>query len=113
MPICSVSAAFIFITIYEGVGAWVKGEWKSNKTATKGYADFVNNSDVITEFTRVNAHTGIEENEKADLIAKYSVGLVSEVGYDEIAVIDFKVEQGKYLFEITREQTRQTKGLEI
>ena len=98
---------------YEGVGAWAKGEWKANKTATKGYVRFINDSDIITEFTRVNAHTGIEENEKADLIAKYSVGLANEIGYNNIAVIDFKIEQGKYFFEISQEQTRQTQSLEI
>ncbi len=65
---------------YEGVGAWVKGEWKANKSATQEWAAFAKESGIDLVFTHVYSHTGIKWNEAADEIAKYAVGLAgSEV----------------------------------
>lgn len=60
---------------YEGIGAWVKGEWKANTASTMAYATFAQMCPVQLEFSHVTAHTGIEGNEAADRIAKFAVGL--------------------------------------
>lgn len=60
---------------YEGIGAWVKGEWKTNTGSTSAYATFAQMCPVQLEFSHVTAHTGIEGNEAADRIAKFAVGL--------------------------------------
>lgn len=61
---------------YQGISSWVDGSWQTNKTATKAYKEFVQNSGLDISFTKVAAHTGNEGNEIADIIAKYSVGLI-------------------------------------
>lgn len=60
---------------YEGIGAWVKGEWKTNTASTEAYATFAQMCPVQLEFSHVTAHTGVEGNEAADRIAKFAVGL--------------------------------------
>ena len=60
---------------YEGIGAWVKGEFKANTKFSQAYTNFAQLSPVQLEFTHVTAHTGIEGNEAADRIAKFAVGL--------------------------------------
>lgn len=64
---------------YEGVGAWVKGEWKTNTDSTSAYATFAQMCPVQLEFSHVTAHTGIEGNEAADRIAKFAVGLNDDI----------------------------------
>lgn len=63
---------------YEGVGAWVKGEWKTNKPMTQEYVEFMNSmkkNGLKVIFSQVDAHSGDVLNDKADEIAKYAVGL--------------------------------------
>lgn len=63
---------------YMGIEKWATGEWETNKTGTKRYKQMVNQySEVIRiDFMKVAAHTGDFFNEKADGLAKSSVGIV-------------------------------------
>lgn len=63
---------------YEGVGLWADGKQKANKSATKSYALFCDaqrSGGLELQFVHVKAHTGIKDNELADELAKYAVGL--------------------------------------
>lgn len=59
---------------YIGIKCWATGEWKANKTGTKAYKDFMTspNRTVQIDFIKVKSHSGIEENEIADFLAKES-----------------------------------------
>ncbi len=63
---------------YEGIMKWVTGEWRCNKTGTKNYAEYMNNAkkSIKINFVKVKAHTGVELNEKVDMLAKQAVGLM-------------------------------------
>lgn len=62
---------------YRGIEEWATGGWKANNSATQAYKDFMNPSQrkVHVVFEKVAAHTGIEGNEMADVMAKTSVGI--------------------------------------
>lgn len=63
---------------YDGVEKWVNGEWRCNKKATAAYRDAILHiikSGVKITFQHVKGHAGILENEEADRIAKYAVGI--------------------------------------
>ena len=65
---------------YEGIEQWAVGNWKTNKEGTKKYKAFIDSvKDKITiKFQKVKAHTGVEYNERADVLAKASLGIVDE-----------------------------------
>ena len=62
---------------YAGIEAWATGSWKASKELTKRYVKFYealkNKLDV--NFIKVQAHTGVELNERADKLAKAALGL--------------------------------------
>ncbi len=62
---------------YEGIEKWANGAWKTNKTGTKAYKEFIKKSreDIEISFCKVAAHTGDTYNEKADKLAKEALGL--------------------------------------
>lgn len=62
---------------YNGIKAWAERDWKTNKPGTQDYANFMRSLDrtVKVTFEHVDAHTGIEGNEMADVMAKYAVGI--------------------------------------
>lgn len=62
---------------YAGIEAWATGAWKANKELTKRYALFANSlrPKLNIKFIKVQAHTGIEFNERADKLAKAALGL--------------------------------------
>lgn len=62
---------------YKGIEEWAVGRWKTNKDGTTQYAEFMNhdNRTVNISFQKVDAHTGIDGNEMADVMAKHSVGI--------------------------------------
>lgn len=62
---------------YYGIEKWATGEWKTNKTGTRNYAQYIADvkDQIQLEFVKVEAHTGIAGNEKADQLAKQMVGL--------------------------------------
>lgn len=72
---------------YNGIEGWVHGlpkadgrfsnTWERTKEGTRYYSEFMNSSDrkVSVTFQKVAAHTGIEGNEMADVLAKNAVGI--------------------------------------
>ena len=62
---------------YAGIEAWATGNWKANKELTKKYANFCEDlkDKLNVNFIKVQAHTGVELNERADKLAKAALGL--------------------------------------
>lgn len=60
---------------YEGIEKWVTGKWKAKQDFTKKYVEFIRDkSNLINiKFVKVPAHCGVELNEEADALAKYSL----------------------------------------
>lgn len=60
---------------YAGIEKWGRGEWKTNKKGTKMYKEYyekiIDKIDIV--FVKVKAHSGIEYNEEADLLAKKAI----------------------------------------
>lgn len=63
---------------YEGIKKWATGEWQCNKEGTQMYSKFISEArpKLKINFVKVKAHTGVELNEKVDLLAKKAVGLL-------------------------------------
>ncbi|MBR5721591.1 MAG: ribonuclease H family protein [Clostridia bacterium] len=62
---------------YTGIAKWYNGEWKAESFAAREYIGFMNKtrSHVEIEFVKVDAHTGVYFNERADMLAKEALGL--------------------------------------
>ena len=60
---------------YAGIEKWAKGEWKTNKKGTKMYKDYYDRikDQIDIVFVKVKAHSGVEYNEEADLLAKKAI----------------------------------------
>lgn len=57
---------------YAGIEHWAKGEWQCNKKGTaeyKAFYDSVKDKLAVT-FVKIEAHSGVEGNERADALAK-------------------------------------------
>ncbi len=74
---------------YNGIQGWAE-DWNANNAYTKAYKDFMQSPKrtVNVTFVHVPAHTGIEGNEDADVIAKVNAGHLlpksKQVQYDAI-----------------------------
>lgn len=62
---------------YEGIAKWAKGEWKTNLDATASYREFawMIGAKIELSFEKVDAHTGVFYNERADVLAKQGAGI--------------------------------------
>lgn len=64
---------------YMGIECWATGAWKAGKAGTMAYASFMRSAmsefGMDIRFHKVAAHTGIPGNERADALAKRSVGI--------------------------------------
>lgn len=62
---------------YAGIEMWATGQWKTNNSLTKQYADYMKhmNEKIVIKFHKVAAHTGVEYNEMADKLAKEAIGI--------------------------------------
>lgn len=63
---------------YEGIEAWVNGNWKCRKEGTAAYRDAM--QEIIAEglairFVKIKAQSGIPGNELADCLAKRAAGI--------------------------------------
>lgn len=63
---------------YLGIENWVTGTWRANNEKTIAYREYVRNSGITVKFKKIKAHSGVELNEKADLLAKQAVGLAKD-----------------------------------
>lgn len=61
---------------YKGIESWATGTWKTNNSCTKKYKEEMQTAKekIHIKFHKVKGHSGVEGNELADSIAKYSVG---------------------------------------
>lgn len=67
---------------YAGIEHWAKGEWKCNKKGTidyKAFYDSVKDRLAVT-FVKIEAHTGVEGNERADALAKEATFSATDEG---------------------------------
>lgn len=57
---------------YAGIEYWATGEWKRNRKGTQDYFQAMQKlqDQIEIKFIKVEAHTGIEGNERADQLAK-------------------------------------------
>lgn len=67
---------------YTGIERWAKGYWKAKNKFTAGYADYMkrHSKEIDIFFEKVDAHTGVEFNERADQLAKYAVSNFGKEG---------------------------------
>ena len=67
---------------YVGIERWAKGHWKTKNRFTAGYAGFMKRrgGEINISFEKVDAHTGVEYNERADQLAKYAVNNFGKEG---------------------------------
>lgn len=63
---------------YQGISSWANGEWKTNISLTREYARFIKEAraDIDISFVKVAGHTGVELNERADILAKTGCGVI-------------------------------------
>lgn len=54
---------------YEGIRAWVTGEWKAKKLVTQDYRNFMHSSEIKFNFFKVKGHSGDKFNDMADKLA--------------------------------------------
>lgn len=55
---------------FQNIGKWATGEFRTNTPMTQAYKEYIDNSDVKITWVKVESHTGIEFNERADALAK-------------------------------------------
>lgn len=62
---------------YEGIAKWALGEWKTNKTGTKAYAQICREASqkLKLTFQKVKGHSGDVYNDIADRLARKALGL--------------------------------------
>lgn len=63
---------------YEGISKWAEHIWKANLNETKAYVQFCDKirEQINLKFVKVEAHTGVLFNERADILAKAAVGII-------------------------------------
>lgn len=104
---------------YEGIEKWAKGTWDAKTMITRKYVSFIQekSSLIQIDYVKVPAHSGVEYNEAADLLAKrallakgyktYNDGSVYFVGFgveDWKAIVDCINEENKTLSEEEQEE---------
>lgn len=62
--------SIVIVHDYIGLSSWVDGSFKANNEITQTYRDIMQNSPIKITFKKVEAHTGVTWNERADVLAK-------------------------------------------
>lgn len=60
---------------YNGISMWAEKKWRCTKEGTKYYQNFMEQFLPHIKFLKVEAHSGIIGNEKADRLAKKALGI--------------------------------------
>lgn len=62
---------------YQGISSWANGEWKCNLPLTIGYRDKIREfrKEIEILFVKVKAHSNDKYNDRADRLAKKSLGI--------------------------------------
>ena len=62
---------------YQGIESWAVLDWKRNNEFTHEYAEYMQEAmqKINIIFIKVKGHTGVEGNERADVLAKAAVGV--------------------------------------
>lgn len=58
---------------YKGLENWAKGIWKTKKSVSKNYADFMRNNNLKIDWVKIKSHTGKKWNEYADKLAEKAI----------------------------------------
>jgi len=58
---------------YKGLEKWARGQWKTKKTVSKNYADFMREDDIKIHWVKIQSHTGKKWNEHADALAANAI----------------------------------------
>ena len=81
---------------YKGIECWASTgpeKWKAKNKYTKYYADFINKAQRLIDITfeKVTAHSGVEGNEIADILAKHGAGItLSESDQEKFDSLNIK-----------------------
>ncbi|MFQ3534339.1 MAG: RNase H family protein [Aggregatilineales bacterium] len=73
---------------YEGLEAWVTGRWQARKDLSQAYVKFVNDSGINITWCKVESHTGVTWNEKADELARQAIELYHAMAPDSTLSAD-------------------------
>ncbi|MGI6621750.1 MAG: reverse transcriptase-like protein [Clostridiaceae bacterium] len=55
---------------FQNIEKWATGKFRTNTPMTQAYKEYIDNSGVKITWVKVESHTGIELNERADALAK-------------------------------------------
>jgi|WetSurMetagenome_2_1015567.scaffolds.fasta_scaffold112653_2 ribonuclease HI len=58
---------------YNGLEKWATGKWKTKKTVSKEYVNFIRAIKVNIIWVKIKSHTGVKWNEYADKLAKNAI----------------------------------------
>lgn len=77
----AVKAGLTSITIYHdyaGIADWVTGAWQAKAEMSQKYRDYMfrMQSRIAIKFSKVEGHTGVELNERCDVLAKQACGVI-------------------------------------
>lgn len=77
----AIKRGFRSVTIYHdytGIADWVTGAWQANNDMTQKYAAWMRTkmSRIDIKFVKVDGHTGVELNERCDVLAKTAAGVI-------------------------------------
>lgn len=71
-------ASILICHDYAGISAWFTGAWKAESYVAKAYVQYLRmyQNTLQISFKKVQAHTGVQWNERADILAKGAVGIL-------------------------------------
>ena len=95
---------------YEGIEKWATKQWGAKKKLTKSYAEFMQEKmkQIVIEFVKVPAHSGIIYNEEADALAKKSILAKGHKTYKDGSVycVGYSVEAWKVIVDCINEENQ-------